>query len=170
MNSSIFKILFVLIAYSLFWGQSLAQDSAVRTSVKKTVDALRVENQLHIGSPVGVAGIPETKNTYYKLFLKLKRNATNAELLQLIQDSSSVIKLYSYMALVERGDINVKNIFLSHIYNTTEVWAAGGCTGVVWKLNQFMLFYIRPDVPGSVSYLSKTEFDTYCKSIGLKLY
>lgn len=90
--------------------------------------------------------------------------------MQLILDSSIVIKLYSYMALVERRDSNVKNIFISHINNTTEVWVASECTGAVWQLNQFMLFCIRSDVAGSMSYLSKTEFDSYCHSIGLKLY
>lgn len=68
MISSNLKTLLVLIAYSLLYGQSLAQDSIVRRSVKKTVDAFRLENQLHIGSPVGIPVHPRLETNTISSF------------------------------------------------------------------------------------------------------
>src|SRR5260370_1027980 len=67
----------------------------VRPDVQNIVSALKKESTLHLGAPVGFAGIPETKNKYYKLYQKLSTEATDEELVSLTSDNSKTIVLYS---------------------------------------------------------------------------
>src|SRR6266542_934828 len=41
-----------------------------RPEINRLVDKLKKEDEVHFGYPVGYAGIPETNNKYYKLYLK----------------------------------------------------------------------------------------------------
>jgi hypothetical protein len=134
--------------------------------VTNIVNSLRQEKILHLGYPVGIGGTPETNNKYYKLFRKLKAKATNRELQLLTYDSSKTIVLYSYLILRSRNYIDLKNVFLAHLNDTTDIWIAGGCTGVVDRVNSFMLEQLNPEnVDNGKVYLTKNEYEDYLKLI-----
>lgn len=169
MRSNTITIVLFLLACLHFRAETFCQEAEVRSSILRVIDKLRSEDRMHIGNPVGYAGIPETGNQYYKLYLRLKSNASNSELLQLVKDSSDIIKLYSFMILADRGDSSVRGIFLENIENASCVWIASGCTGVVNQVNHFMLSCLRPDLPASPKVFTMQEFRAYAKAIDMKL-
>jgi hypothetical protein len=136
--------------------------TSLRPKVQTIVSRLKKENVLHLGAPVGFAGKPETNNRYYKLYKRLNAKATNEELETLTNDSSKVIVLYAFDILSSRGYSGLKDIFVKHVSDTTDVWMAGGCTGSVGKVNSHMLGYLNPKYyPNDKALLTKTEYDNY---------
>jgi hypothetical protein len=146
---------------------SLGQATTIRPKINRLVDRLRKEEILHLGAPVGEAGVPETNNKYYKRYVKLGSRATDNELISLTNDSSKTIKLYAFSLLSQRENHEIKNIFLLNLGDSSEVWATGGCTGVIWKVNSFMLNQLRPDSNKSErAKFSIEEFDGYVRMLG----
>lgn len=146
-----------------FAGTLSAQTVELRPSISSIVNKLRNENEVHFGYRVGFAGKPETNNKYYKLFLKLKDKATDNELIQLTKDTSKCIVVYSFEILTQRQNSNLKNIFLQHQNDTNFFWTAGGCTGVLDRINWYMLRRLKPSTDeGSKNTLTKEEYDLYC--------
>lgn len=140
-----------------------AQTIELRPSISNIANKLRKENEVHFGYPVGFAGRPETNNKYYKLYLKLKDKATDNELIQLTKDTSECIVVYSFDILWQRQNPSLKNIFLQHQNDTTFFWTAGGCTGVLDRINWFMLRRLKPNQnDGNKNSLTKEEYDLYC--------
>lgn len=162
---SITVLLFVLLIFSK-QGFSQTNKVVVRQSILKTVEKLRKEDMVHLGNSVGVAGIPETNNKYYKLYLKLKAKATNDELAFLSNDSSKCIVIYSFSALRSRNYAKLKDVFLSHVNDTTLFWTAGGCTGFTDRVNWFMLRQLKPLNPND--YLSQNEYEAFCNDFKKK--
>jgi len=139
-----------------------AQTGQVRPRITNIANKLRKENKVHFGYPVGFAGSPETNNKYYKLYLKLKDKATDDELVQLTNDSSKCIVIYSFDILWRRQYSSLKTIFLEHQNDTTFFWTAAGCTGMIDRINCFMLQRLNPNHnDGGKNHLTKEEFDLY---------
>ena len=137
-------------------------DNSLRTNIQTIVWKLKKENILHLGAPVGEAGKPETNNKYYKLYKRLAAKAVTEELVSLTNDSSRLIVLYAFNILSSRGYSGLKDIFLQHVSDTTEIWIAGGCTGAVVKVNSYMLSYLNPKYyQSSKVFLTKEEYDMY---------
>lgn len=140
-----------------------AQTTELRPSITNITNKLRKENEVHFGYPVGFAGRPETNNKYYKLYLKLKNKATEDELILLTKDTSECIVVYSFDILWQRQNTSLKNIFLQHQSDTTFFWTAGGCTGVLDRINWFMLRRLKPNQnEGNKNALTKEEYELYC--------
>ena len=152
-----------LLLLACFVSTLSAQTAEVRPRITNITNKLRKENQVHFGYPVGFAGTPETNNKYYKAYLKLKDKATDDELVQLPNDTSECIVVYSFDILWQRQHSSLKTIFLEHQNDTTFFWTAAGCTGMLDRINWFMLRRLRPNHnDGSKNYLTKEEFDLYC--------
>lgn len=146
-------------------GQGAQND--FRPGIQRIVSKLRKETTLHLGAPVGFAGIPETNNKYYKLYQKLNSKATDTELLSLTNDNSKTIVLYSFMILYSRNYSDLKEVFLKNIKDTSDVWIAGGCTGSIARVNTFMLRQLNPAYMDSRQpYLTQEEYDKYMKEFG----
>jgi hypothetical protein len=124
-----------LLLFVSFAATVSAQTTGLRPSITNITNKLRKENEVHFGYPVGIAGKPETKNKYYKLYSKLKNKATDDELMQLTQDSSECIVVYSFDILWQRQHKSLKDVFLQHQNDTTFFWTAAGCTGVLDRIN-----------------------------------
>ena len=138
------------------------KQNVLRPKIERLTNKLRKEDKVHFGYPVGFAGEPETNNKYFKFYSKLKDNATDEELVQLTNDTSECIVVYSFDILWQRQHSNLKTIFLQHQNDTTFFWTAGGCTGMLDRINWFMLRRLNPNYEGSKKYLTKEEFDLYC--------
>ncbi len=146
-------------------GQTTMSD--IRPGIQNIVSNLRKETTLHLGAPVGVAGIPETNNKYYRLYQKLSSKATDKELVILTNDNSKTVVLYSFLILYSRNYSDLKEVFLKNIKDTSEIWIAGGCTGSLDKVNAFMLRQLNPAyVDSRQSYLTQIEYDKYMKEFG----
>jgi hypothetical protein len=146
------------------WTATLsAQTTELRPSIANITNKLRKENQVHFGYPVGFAGRPETNNKYYKLYLKLKSRATDNELILLASDTSECIVVYSFDILWQRQNANLRNIFFQHLNDTTFFWTAGGCTGVLDRVNWFMLRRLKPEPNDwNKNKLTNQEYELYC--------
>ncbi len=135
----------------------------IRPKISRIVDKLKKDNYVHFGYAVGYGAVRETKNKYYKLYLKLKAKATNDELVSLTKDSSKNIVVYSFAILHSRDYENLKSIFINHISDTTFYWTAGGCTGFIERVNWYMLRQLKPtDKDDNKNYLTTKEYDEYC--------
>ena len=140
-----------------------ANQSILRSKIDRLANKLRKEDEVHFGYPVGFSGNPETNNKYYKLYLKLKEIATDEELVLLTNDSSKCIVAYSFDILWQRQYSGLKNIFLQHQNDTAFFWTAGGCTGVLDRINWFMFRKFKPNQSdASKNYLTKEEYNLYC--------
>ena len=152
-----------LLLLACFVATLSAQTTEVRPSITNITNKLRKENQVHFGYPVGFAGTPETNNKYYKAYLKLKDKATDDELVKLTNDTSECIVVYSFDILWQRQHSSLKTIFLDHQNDTTFFWTAAGCTGMLDRINWFMLRRLSPNHNDeSKKHLTKEEFDLYC--------
>jgi hypothetical protein len=137
--------------------------NVLRPKIERLTNKLRKEDEVHFGYPVGFAGEPETKNKYYKLYSKLKDKATDEELVLLTKDTSECIVAYSFDILWQRKYSNLKDIFLQHQNDTTFFWTAAGCTGMIDRINWFMLARLKPfQKEGIVNFITKEEYDSYC--------
>jgi hypothetical protein len=154
----------ILLPLACFITTLSAQTTKVRPSIRKITNRLQKANQVHFGYPVGFAGIPETNNKYYKAYLKLTDKATDDELVQLTNDRSNCIVVYSFEILWQRQYSSLKAIFLEHQNDTTFFSTAVGCAGMLDRINWFMLRRLNPTHgDGSKKHLTKEEFDLYCE-------
>ncbi len=140
--------------------------SEIRPSIQRIVFKLKKEQTLHLGFAIDLAGIPEKRNKYYKLYQKLSAKASDEELVMLTKENSRTIFLYSFLALYSRNYNDLKRIFLENCSDTSRIWIAGGCTGVASKLNSFMLRQLNPAyVDSRLPYFTQEEYDSYVKLI-----
>lgn len=147
----------------LLFNWAVAAQKAIRTNVLNIANKLQDDNQVHFGYPVGFAGRLETGNKYYKLYKRLKADATTQELVELSKGKSALVVVYAFDILQERNYEGLKNIFNDHVNDTTWFWTASGCTGFVDRVNWFMLRRLKPTDNGNATGgLTKAEYDMYC--------
>jgi hypothetical protein len=152
-----------IFSFSLETVSAQTSQLTVRPKIIRVVDKLKKEDEVHFGYPVGYGGKPETKNKYYKSYLKLKAKATNEELASLTKSNFKPIVIYSFSILHSRDYRNLKEIFIEHVNDTSFYWTAAGCTGFIERVNWFMLKRLDPASQSySKSYLTKEEYDMYC--------
>lgn len=165
------KQFFVTVTLSFVFGLTLVGQAIqveIRPGIQRIVSKLRKETTLHLGSPVGFAGIPETNNKYYKLYQKLSTKATDKELVSLTNDKAKTVVLYSFLILYSRNYGELKEVFLKNSNDTSDVWIAGGCTGSATRVNRFMLLQLNPAyIDSRQPYLTQEEYDKYIKALGV---
>ena len=160
-----FKEVSIRVSMTLFFlvlsFKIIAQQPILRPKIQDIVTKLKGENTVHFGYPVGESGRRETDNKYYKLYSKLKRKATNDELVSLLKDTSECIVVYAFDILAKREYTEIKTIFLQHQNDTTWFWIAGGCTGMGNQMNWFMLSKLKPKEQGN-NFLTEEEYQSFC--------
>jgi hypothetical protein len=170
MNANKYKIPVIILTLLLMFCFTMAAQpilTPIRPGIQNIVSELKKEKTLHLGAAVGYAGIRETNNKYYKLYKKLKAKATDEELLSLTSDHSKTIVLYSFLVLYSRNYNGLKEVFLKNSKDTSDIWIAGGCTGVVDKVNTFMLRQLNPaNMDSRQPYLTQEEYDNYLREFG----
>ena len=135
----------------------------LRQRIRTIVEKLRSEKEVHFGNPVGFAGRRETNNKYYRKYLKLQKRASDRELLALTNDNSKEIVIYAVTILHSRQYTDLKAIFFEHQNDTAWYWTASGCTGVLNRVNWYMLRLLRPDQgSNSKNSMTKDEYNLYC--------
>jgi hypothetical protein len=155
---------FIILIFLLALTQHYAESQELRPGIQNLVDKLKRGNIVHFGYPVGFGGVPETKNKYYKTYLKLKSKASNDELVSMTKDDAPCIVVYSFSILHERNYDKIKDIFYQHTRDTTFFWTAAGCTGNMDRINWYMLRALKPisvNLTGNF-FLTHDEYDKYC--------
>jgi hypothetical protein len=157
---------FLLLSLSFIFVSTVfaqTKQRVLRPKIERLTNKLRKDDEVHFGYPVGFSGRPETNNKYYKKYLQLKHNATEEELILLTNDTSESMVVYSFYILWQRQYPKLKDIFFQHLNDTTFFWTAGGCTGVLDRINWFMFRLLKPNqTDGSINYLTKDEYNLYC--------
>lgn len=131
------SILFVVTAISftfslVVFGQ---QDFYIRPEIKSIVDSIAMENQLNC-SKVGMAG---RRTAQWSRYEKLLQMATKAELRNLSYHLNSVVRCYSFQALVERKDTMVFAVLSDHLHDTSLVVVVDGCVGMMTYVGDFFI-------------------------------
>jgi len=158
---------FILIILSLIGLDSMAAPPVrIRPHIAHIAKKLNNASLVHFGYAVGYAGRLESNNKYYKLYLKLTRIARTKELVALAEQHGQKIVVYAFSILHKRQFPELKDIFLQHRNDSTWYWTAGGCTGVLNRINWFMLQRMRPiEKEGTKNFLSKEEYEELQKEI-----
>jgi hypothetical protein len=155
------SILLILLLLSL----ATYSQKKIRPRILRICKDLQADTGLlHLGGRVGYALKPE-KNKYVRNYKKLIRIASNEELISLTNHTDKTIVLYAYSVLRKREYPNLKDIFLNNIADTSTIWVTGGSTGVIWRVNEYMLSSLDPNYSKGTLYLSKEEFNSYQKQI-----
>ena len=160
----LFKQILVCLMLLMFSLKDYAQSATTKitSNIQMIVNKLEKESLVHLGYPVGYSAKPEKNNKYFRLYKKLLRKASDDELLQLTNQETPNIVVYAYKALYDRNFSGLKDVFLNHVNDTTWFWTAGGCTGVLERINRFMLRHLKPDVNNVYRYvMTKQEYDIY---------
>lgn len=113
------KITFLFFIFYTF--QVSAQK--IRPEIKNLVEKIEKHNQLE-SKHVGIAGIITDQ---YLNFEKLKKKATTAELLELLNHKNNVVKGYSSWALVDNKYPKLVTIFSKFLETEEKVTAQDGC-------------------------------------------
>ena len=140
MQESIRRLLLLTI-FSVILSRGALCQYSTRPQIQRIVNILSKDNMLHLGGPVGYAAQPE-KNKYVTNYKKLIKIAKEDELISLTKDKDKIIALYAYSSLYQRSHQGLKSIFLNNIRDTAFVWSSGGSTGVLNRVNEFMLSFI----------------------------
>lgn len=107
----------LLLSCTQIFGQNL------RPEIEKIVEAISKGEQVE-GSRLGIAG---SRSTQYPRFEKLKENATEEELLSLLQHKSAVVKGYTVWALAEKKYHDLESIFKTFLQTKETVQTQSGC-------------------------------------------
>lgn len=162
----IVSFLFFIVLFHSLGLYALNSEEYVRPRILRLAKKLSKSETLHLGYPVGIAGVPETKNKYYKRYLKLEKLATDSELVILTKHKSTNVVIYAFNALSSRGYKNLQQIFLNHINDTAYFSIDAGCTGSFGQVNSYMLNYLKPGLyKGQINYITEEEYQRYLKLI-----
>ncbi len=124
----------------------------MRSSIKKLTDGISKDNILK-SSSVGYEGV---KTDQWKRFAKLKKVATDNELILLTEHSNSVVRCYSFQALATRKNIDVFPILLKHLNDTARVNTFQGCIISMQMTGDYFLDVVTPDYVDLDAYKLKT--------------
>ncbi|MGH1383846.1 hypothetical protein [Kordia sp.] len=116
---SVKVIVYVVLLFSCtqMFGQNL------RPEIKKIVEVISKGEQVE-GLRLGIAG---SRSILYSRFEKLKENATEKELLSLLEHKSAVVKGYTAWALAEKKYHDLESIFKTFLKTKETVQTQSGC-------------------------------------------
>lgn len=123
--------MFFLIQYYGF-----AQSEKVKVDVALTVKEMQKMSHLQKSPISNWGGKPFVS---WGHFGNLRDNATNKQLLKLLNDSSAVVKGYSFLALCERKNFNIYNILLDHLTDNQEISWLNTDYGRIQKVGDFFI-------------------------------
>lgn len=123
--------MFFLIQYYGF-----AQSEKVKVDVALTVKEMQKMSHLQKSPISNWGGKPFVS---WGHFGNLRDNATNKQLLKLLNDSSAVVKGYSFLALCERKNFNIYNILLDHLTDNQKISWFDTDVGEVQRIGDFFI-------------------------------
>ena len=116
------------------------QAQTLRLEIKTIVDSMAKDNMLK-SSAVGYSGV---RTKQWDNFEKLKKTATNKELMYLTTHKNEVVRCYSFQALAARKDKDIFPILLEHINDTAQVTTFQGCVISSQTVGDYFLDVVTP--------------------------
>lgn len=120
--------------------QSQTSTDELRPAIQKIAKGIARGNVLE-SEFVGIAG---TRSKQWDKYEKLKQEATNDELRQLVNNKNAVIRCYSFQALANRKGVDVFPILINHLNDTAYVETLQGCIGSSQTAGDYFLEVVTP--------------------------
>jgi len=149
------QIILIILTFTTF--QVIAQK--LKPDINNLVLQIEKYNVLE-SEHVGIAG--ETTDQY-RNFIKLRDNATNDELLMLLNHENSVVKGYSSWALVDNKYSKLSEILVEFLRTGETVTSQSGC--IVSEDNLSRMFYSRIFYQGFHNKLNKEDSLFYSQQV-----
>lgn len=148
-------ILFIL---SLFGQIDCNGQSQIREEkINALADSIAKDNVLKSRS-VGYGGV---RTTQWETFEKLKKHATDEQLVSLIDHKNAVVRCYSFQALAGRKRVDIFPILLKHINDTTKIETFRGCIVSSQTAGDYFLQVVTPQfVDLDVYKLTTSQMET----------
>ena len=86
-----------------------------------------------------VAGFGAINSPQYLRYVWLSEKASTPKLLELLNHSNSVVRVYAFWALKARNYVDIKNVVLDHIGDTLNFFLQEGCDGYYLHINLYFL-------------------------------
>ncbi len=131
-------LLFVFLLGKFAFGQEIR----ISETVKNIVAEIAEDDTYTSKTKAWIGGMTEQWSRYEKL----KRNASEEELIKLTDSESSAVKAYAFKALVERENRNTFKILSRHLSDQQEIWTAEGCVVRRMPISDFFLENVTLDL------------------------
>ena len=115
-------------------------DDDIRQEVIDTVKEIANSNIL-MSAGVGIAGI---KTPQFERFEYLYTNATEGELIELMDYPNGVLKGYAFWALAKMRSESLERIIENHIDDTDTITSQSGCLMFSYPVIDFMIEVVTP--------------------------
>lgn len=115
-------------------------DDDIRQEIIYTVKVIANENIL-MSAGVGIAGI---KTPQFKRFEYLSANATESELIKLMEHPNGVVRGYTFWALAKMQSESIEEIIENHISDTDNILSQSGCLMFSYLVIDFMIEVVTP--------------------------
>jgi len=141
--SSLRFIMFFLFATEIIACKSRDQTTNIKLSpnIDTLVKGIAKDNVLK-SAGTGEAG---ERTAQWERYEKLKKDATNVELMTLSDHKNAVVRCYSFQALVERKTFEILPILLNHLHDTAEVETFQGCIISSQMVGDYFLDLVSPE-------------------------
>lgn len=137
-----FVVIILIVLGTALNAQTKYNQDLISKSTDKLVKKIAKKNEL-MGSSVYYGG---TRPQQYDNFEKLKKTASQNELLELTNHPNGVVRCYAFWALTYDKSINLFPILLKHIYDYEVVHTQFGCLGSKEMVGDFLIRIATPRV------------------------
>jgi len=111
------------------------ENEQLSNKVHQIVKSIANED-MYMSSAVGYAG---TRPEQWNSFQKLKKNATESELIILTSHKNAAVRSYAFQALADRNSDKTFDVLLEHLKDTAELETLVGCIGSSEQVGDFFL-------------------------------
>ncbi len=145
---NIFLIFLFTFLGNIFCCEGQIKTTKIRPKIKHIANQIARHNVL-TGSAVGYVG---TRPKQWDRYEKLKKEATNEELILLIEHKNAVVRCYSFDALAYRKGIDIFPILIKHLSDTAEVATFFGCLIFSTIVREYFVGVVTPEEPNNEFY------------------
>ena len=142
----ILSFLFISISVPVVFTSSTSNKSwafnwaGIRPEVRDSILLFERRGTIHIG----LTGYAAKESKQYLLYLWLRRNTTQKEMLQLLNYPSPCVKAVFYASLIRRkNNLSKKNLLMNALNDTTDTFYffPGGCEGTAVFIGEYLIEY-----------------------------
>jgi hypothetical protein len=135
-------VLLVPLGFYESYGQTTQPSTTtIRSEIQKIVKGIAKDNVLK-GEAVGYAG---TRTDQWDRYEKLKKDATNTELLTLTDNHNAVVRCYAFQALATKKEIDVFPVVLKHLSDTSTIETFFGCIVSSQTVGDYFVEVVTPE-------------------------
>ena len=139
---NLLKIVGLCLTLTLWSVRSLASDTTeIRKQILKVAKEIAKYKTVD-NKAIGFAGLTSEQ---YKRFYFLTQQATDNELLALVEHENPKVRAYAFWALAKQQYKDIKSVLDRHMDDTASFEFFSGCIQGTQRVNYFMLDVLTPD-------------------------